>query len=655
MKLRAATLSGLLATWIAGVAPAQDALTAGGESILFEDIPSVFGASKYEQRLEEAPSSVTIITADEIKKYGYRTLADIMRSQRGVYVTYDRNYTYMGVRGFSRPTDYNSRVLVLLDGHRTNENIFHMSLLGTEGILDVDTIDHIELIRGPSSSLYGTNALFAVVNVITKRGRDYQGAEVGVEAGSLHARKGRATYGTRLRGGTEVLASFSAYGSEGHDRLYFPEFDDPAGNDGIAENNDGDSARNAFLKFFRDDFTVEAAYVRRAKEVPTASYDSTFNDPRQGTLDRQGFIALQYDAELNDRQRVTARLSYDQYRYDGAYSNAWDENGDPTGELTEDWGEGRWWTAELQYTGRVADLHRYVLGAEIQYNAQQDQGNVTVEPYTVWLDDERTSHQWSLFAQDEWRLRANLILNVGLRHDYYSEWGGTTNPRLALIYLATAATTAKLLYGQAYRAPSPYELYYTPSPWLDPETISTVELTIEHTLRGNLRAVASLYQYEVNDLIDQQEDFTFINTGDAFARGVEFELEGRLNRLLEGRLNYSYQRARDDDTGWRMSNSPRHLVKLNLSAPVVANQLHAGLEVQYVSARKTLADAEAAGYTVANLTLFSRRWVQGLEMSASVYNLTDKAYADPGGQEHVQDTIAQDGRAYRVKVQYEFQ
>ena len=84
---------------------------------------TVYGASRFEQKVTEAPASISIITADEIKKYGYRTLADILRSVRGFYVTNDRNYNYLGVRGFGRPGDYNTRVLTLLDGHRINENI----------------------------------------------------------------------------------------------------------------------------------------------------------------------------------------------------------------------------------------------------------------------------------------------------------------------------------------------------------------------------------------------------------------------------------------------------------------------------------------------------------------------------------------------------
>src|SRR5947209_19651831 len=127
----------------------------------------VYTASKHLQSGTDAPSSVTVITADEIQKHGYRTLADILQTVRGFFVTYDRNYSSLGVRGFARPGDFNTRVLLLVDGHRLNDNIYDEAMLGTEFPIDIDLISRIEVVRGPVSSLYGSNALFAVINIIT--------------------------------------------------------------------------------------------------------------------------------------------------------------------------------------------------------------------------------------------------------------------------------------------------------------------------------------------------------------------------------------------------------------------------------------------------------------------------------------------------------
>src|SRR6266568_9286191 len=132
-------------------------------------VQSVYGASKHEQKLSEAPSSVTIVDSEEIKKYGARNFADVLNSVRGLYVTYDRNYSYLGIRGFDRPGDFNSRILVLVDGHRINDNVYGQALIGTDFPVDVDLIDRIEVIRGPNSSLYLASAFLGVVNIITKR------------------------------------------------------------------------------------------------------------------------------------------------------------------------------------------------------------------------------------------------------------------------------------------------------------------------------------------------------------------------------------------------------------------------------------------------------------------------------------------------------
>src|ERR1043166_2395867 len=185
-----------------GVEPTEISL----EGLLKMEIPIVEGASKYKQKITEAPASVTVISADEIKKYGHRTLADVLRSVPGLYVSYDRSNARLGVRGvISR--DYNSRILLLVDGHRIKNSLSDGAPIGTEFILDVDLIERVEIIRGPGSSLYGNNAFFGVINVITRKGADMSGTgfEVSGEGGSYDSYKGRVTYGKKFKNGLDVL------------------------------------------------------------------------------------------------------------------------------------------------------------------------------------------------------------------------------------------------------------------------------------------------------------------------------------------------------------------------------------------------------------------------------------------------------------------
>ena len=160
----------------------------------------VYSASMYLQSDREAPSSVTVITAEQIRQFGYRTLADALRSVRGFEVTYDRNYSYVGVRGFSRPGGYNDQILLLINGNRLNDGVYDFAKIGTEFPLDVDLIERIEIVRGPTSSLYGTSAFLAVINVITKTVQTAAGAEFSAAAGGFGSYGGRSTVGGTCHG-----------------------------------------------------------------------------------------------------------------------------------------------------------------------------------------------------------------------------------------------------------------------------------------------------------------------------------------------------------------------------------------------------------------------------------------------------------------------
>ncbi len=227
------------------------------------DVPvrTVYSASMRTQTLAEAPASVTIITADEIQKYGYRTLADILKSVRGFYVSYDRNYDYLGIRGFSRTGDYNSRVLLMVDGHRINDNVYDSAAIGTEFILDVDLIDRVEIVRGPASALYGSNAFFGVINVITRSGAQLKGGEVAAGAGSFYSWQARATYGGKFWDNGEYLFSISRYMTPGQE-LHFQEFDTPPSHPGTHEDRCGPeplAVRQGQPRRFRPDRRVRDA------------------------------------------------------------------------------------------------------------------------------------------------------------------------------------------------------------------------------------------------------------------------------------------------------------------------------------------------------------------------------------------------------------
>ncbi len=637
---------------------------AGKEFALFEDIPTVYGAAKYDQKVHQAPAAVTIITADQIKKYGYRNFAQILDSVPGLFTTNDRNYGYLGIRGFNRPGDYNSRVLLLIDNHRINDAVFDQGGVGTDTPVDVDLIDRIEIIKGPASSLYGTNAFFGVVNVITKRGRDIKGVELSGEASSFNTYRSRLTYGNKFSNGAEVLVSGSLSDSQGHRELFFPAFNDPATNNGMAQHLDRDQINYLTGKVTVHDFTLTGGWIARKKHIPTASFGTVFNDPRSNTLDDRLYLDLSYQHEFANQLSVKTRLYYDHYYFRQNLPLDATGTGLPPFTLNRDSTQTNWWGAELTATKRLFDRHKVTIGSEYRDQFKQDQSNADQDPPATYLDDKRRSSFIAGYIQDEWSITDQLILNAGLRHDRYSTFGGTTNPRASLIY-TWHNTTAKLIYGQAFRAPNPYEQFYVTAatfkanPNLQPERIKTYEFVLEHYLGNHLRAMGSLYQYNIKGLISQITDpadglLVYTNAEDIKARGAEVTLEGKWSSGVEGRVSYAVQETRDDRTDMKLSNSPQHLAKMNLIVPFWQDKVFGSLEARYTSSRLTLLGNSTSPFYVINTALFSHNIIKGWELAAHLNNLLNQKYAYPGGGEHRQDLIDQDGRTFWVKLKYRF-
>ena len=619
----------------------------------------VYSASMYLQSDREAPSSVTVITAEQIRQFGYRTLADALRSVRGFDVTYDRNYAYVGVRGFSRPGGYNDQILLLINGHRLNDNVYDQAHLGTDFPLDVDLIERIEIVRGPSSSLYGTSAFVAVINVITKTAQTGAGLEFSGDAGGFGSYQGRSTFGGTYHG-VEGLFSGSIYDSAGPARLFFPAFDSPATNYGIAENADGDSARSFYGSLHFHHFTLEAVAGTSVKGIPTASFGQVFNDNRSQTTDSSGYLDVRYSRPVFQDAEFTADVYFDRALYHGVYVYS-PLAGQVTDVLNEDASRGDVLGTNARIIKTLLRRHKVTLGVHFRDNLHQDQTNYNLNPYQPVLDDLRSSQEWAAFVQDEFTITKHLILNAGLRHDDYQTFGGTTNPRVALIYSPLRRTTFKLIYGQAFRAPNNYELYYgdhisiEPNPNLQPERIRTEELILEQDLGADFRVSASGFANQFTDLIDQQIDpkdgfIVYNNSESAHSRGFEVELGGKIASGIEGRFSYTLQKTVDPSTGLSLSDSPAQLAKANIIFPMARRRLTIGLELQYTDGRATLVGSQVGSYTVSNVTLTSREFAKGFRVSASVYDVFNYQYRDPVGAEIVGSAVQQNGRDFRIKL-----
>lgn len=626
------------------------------EELMEIRVKPVTGASKYEQKTTEAPASVSIITAEDIQKYGYRTLAEILQGVRGIYATYDRNYHYAGVRGFNRPGDYNSRILLLLDGVKLNENIYDSAPIGTDFVCDLDLIDHIEIIRGPSYSMYGNNAFFMVINVITKNVAAMAGVEAGADIGSFGTSQARLTYGSQPENAGKMLLSGSLFNSDGQD-LYYQEFDTPDQNNGVAEDGDRDRSGSLFAKYLWRELTLATSYIKRSKQIPTAPWGIAFNDPRNKSWDERAFVDLSLDHHFANDVGFVARLTYGYYQYWGNYAYFSDDFEESI--INRDEVDGQWLSANFHVTKKFKK-NMLIFGYDYTDNFTQYQKNYDTSG-VVFLDDDRSSNNWGVFLQDEYSPLPDLNLVAGLRLDHFSTFGYTTNPRIALIYRPLEKTSLKYLFGKAFRAPSVYELYYNdgnesqkPNPDLQEETIQSHELVWEQLLGNFYTGTVTLYKYDVKEMISQTTDvddlLVFRNADEVDAYGVEAELSASFPTGISGRFSYAFQESDYVEGKQVWTNSPSHLAKFNISIPLVQSRLFVSVEEQYTGRTETFSRASSGNYFLTNATFFAPNIADDIDLSASIFNLFDRKYGSPGSEEHRQDIIEQNGISFRLKL-----
>jgi iron complex outermembrane receptor protein len=638
------------------------------ESLMQIEIPNVYGASKLEQKSTAAPASVTVITADEIKRYHYQTLGDVLQSVQGFNVSYDRNYSFVAARGVSLG-DLNSRILLLVDGHRVNNNLTDGAFVDTAFLLDMDLVDRVEIIRGPSAVLYGNNAFFGVINVITRTGAQVNGFEVSGGYGSFDSYKVRVSYGRVFTNGLQFLVSGSYYDSAGNPTLYFPEFDtlENNRNNGVAQNMDADKSESFFTSLAYGDFSLEGAFSHRKKTNPTAQFNlTTFNDPRLATTDDQGYAALKFAHSFHDDFDLTARLYYDYYRHEIGYPESLIQNGLLLfSAFSKERDTGEWWGAEVELNKRLWDKHVFTVGAEYRDDFEQQSQVINAANPAQNSFTAKSRESYGVYAQGDLAIFHNLHLDGGARFDQYGDFEPAFDPRAALIYNPFESSTFKAIYGTAFRAPNFTELSDPRFQNIQPEKITSYELVYEQDLGQHLRSSLSGFYNDMNHLIVfDSGNYTNFN---AETKGLEIALEGFWTNGIRCRASYSLQATTDHQVAWPAPDSPEHLIKLNVSVPVYRDKLFAGLEFQYTSGRHTLdtitgaggqpitvQGVQAGGFAVVNFTLFSQNIFKNLDISASIYNLLDRHYVDPATQFHVQQVIPQDGRTFGVKLTYRF-
>lgn len=616
----------------------------------------VYGASRLEaagkrtQDLRTAPGAAVVRTGGEILAQGYRTLGEVLESLPGVHLRYDRAYTYVGLRGLTRPGDYSSRLLVLVDGVRVNDALYESAPMDRDFPIDVSLIDRVEFLPGPGSALYGSNAVAGVVNVITRSPAQLAGAQASLGVGSHRQRRATAAWGGSW-GEQRVLLGVATEHRPGTD-LRYAEYAGAEHPQGIAHRRDGERADKLFAKLQHEQLQLSLGLSQRRKDIPTGAYETAFDTPAPWT-DRYAIFGLAWQHVLSDVASLELLAHHERYAFDSRSAQT-------DGSRLRSRNDARWFSGELRwrYTGWRG--HRLTLGLETQRNyRQQITLESDAEPDLQRSDLRGRSERHGLYLQDEWTLRPDLLLTLGLRTDRRTDGSHGSSPRLALIWSATPAWTFKWLTGAAYREPNFNELYYQDDLQRRPDGLR-VESLRSHELVALWRPSqawqlqGSLHRARMSDVIElvTQDDgrFGFTNRGGVHALGADLEASWISPGGMQLRASTSIERAHDADTGQTLSNAPLQLWKLSLTSPTPVAGLGVGLNAVRVGERGLLQGGSVPGYLRLNARLRHAPPGSAWDASLSVYNLLDRRYADPAGPEHRQASLAQDGRSWWLQL-----
>jgi outer membrane receptor protein involved in Fe transport len=612
----------------------------------------ITSASLHEERLEDAPASVTVITADDIRRFGYRTLTEALSSVRGMFATSDHTYDSIGIRGFALP-GFETRYIIMINGHDIGENISDATFFGNDFPLDMDLVERIEVVRGASSALYGSNAMLATINVVTRKPSDMRGESVRVETGSLGERKIGAATAFALPRGANLLVSASVFNNAGAHELYFSGLDSPETNFGRAIDVDGERGYHAFADLTWRNWEVLAVAGTRVKIQPVSWGDTIFNDRGTQAEDSRGFLEVAYNRELPGDRTFNWRVSYDAYRYRGTYHYALPDGIEDSRE--RDYGD--WVGSKFSY--RLPDFARgYITaGAELRIDLRALQNVFDAGPNVenlLWIN--RRDRHIGVFAQQEWAWGERWEVKLGARFDWSWLKRNSISPRVAVIYKPEPNTDIKLLFGRGFRNPSSYDMFWTDdgltqlgNPALRPETSNTYEIDFDRALTRRVRIAASAYHYRVNDLVEQiytADGLTqFVNADRVRSTGASVELQCRLPASIDLVSSIEFQRSAFG-SGVVLPNSPGQVGKLRFFVPLWRGRLGLGAGLQALGERTTYAGATVPWVILPEATLSSKPLAGGLSFSAGVKNLSNSYYLEPSGLMPAVDTMIGTGRTF---------
>ncbi len=633
--------------------------------------------------LNKAPSVASVITRRQIERMGATHLDEVLERVPGLHVMpsglsrMDPVYSVHGIQ-----TGFNPQIMVLMNGV-VFKDAFNGGLPYTFR-MPVSNIKRIEVIRGPGSAIYGADAFSGVINIITNDADDNAAGDVGVRTGSFNSRDVWFRKGYR-KDDFSVSFAFEHQLSNGDnsrivDADLQTSLDSSFGTSAsLAPGpvNTGYEVTNLHLDFGYESWILETWYWQQS--------NGGIGSGGANALDRTGYqdveqirIRLGFDDQLTPEWSLKANLSYLKSENSsyfvlfpagatlpvGTDGNAFSSpfSGMVTftdGYIGNPQNDGHYVETDMAalYSGIDKHLLRLAGGwtreevdtrefknfgpGVIDGTVPVIDGTLTDVTGTVNIfsqDQERTHYYFSV--QDEWQINNDWSLTAGVRWDHYSDFGESTNPRIALVWETSHNLTTKLLYGTAFRAPAFSEQYLINNPAalgnpdLKPEEIETAELAFDYRPDFDTSIKLSLFVYEATDLIDTVAMGTTEqakNVRDQDGYGLELELDWQLTKQLKVYANYAYQHAEDATTGADVADAPQHSTYLDLQYSF-SELLFGSLQHYWIGSRPREAGdsrSEIDDYHWVNLRLGYRLDDGRLEMAMIVKNLFDSNAREP--------------------------
>ncbi len=671
-------------------------------ALAYGDISMVSIATGNLQPLKQAPSTATVITAQDIEAMGAIDLDQALASIPGLHVSQMSSMNSMyEFRGIS--SQYNPQVLMLVNGIPIT-NVFTGNRSLIWGGMPLENISRIEIIRGPGSALYGADAFSGVINIITKTFSETKGTKFGLRVGNLSTHDIWIQNGSRL-GAVEGTFYLRVGKTDGHSSIVQKDLQSNLDSLFGTQASLAPGPLNAFRKAL--DTRIDLAYnnhwhfrtAYQQREVGSGAGLAESLDPSSRVKESRLYLDITYN---NDTWRPNWKLSSVIGYYDvkekpadpafmlfpaGAFGGAF-----PNGVIGNPGHSERHTHASLMTSYKGFKNHRLGLGAgfriEDLYEISESKNynlitvpvigpvfqplgslvDVTNNPALVYMQPHKRNVAYIL-AQDEWNLARDWTLTAGVRHDHYSDFGNTTNPRLALVWDAAYNIVIKALHGRAFRAPSFVEQYNINNPVtvgnpnLKPETISTHELSISWQPTLRLQTSLSLFRYRMNNIIqfsanlDPSTGSTAQNTGSQTGKGVELEATWEATRTLKLTGNFSLQHSTDDATGKDAGLAPHRrffvrsdwrfmpLWKMGAMINHVADR-----ERQPGDTRPPIAD-----YTTVGLSMQRENVVGEWSIRASINNLFNQDAREPTlSPGNIPSDLPLPGRTFYVQLEHAF-